>query len=124
MDDLLISSRNFEEHLTHLEKVFKRCREVGLKLHLKKTIFCRTEVPFLGFLLSVEGIKPNPEKVAAIKEMPEPRSLEELRRVLGVMGYYGGFVPNTQIIRIRLGIFCQLKINLIGLQNMHKHFRP
>lgn len=92
VDDLLINSRSFTEHLNNLRKLFEKCMEVGLRLNLKKTVFCGSEVPFLGFILSVDGLRPSPGKIRAIEEMAEPRSREELMRVLGVVGYYRGFV--------------------------------
>ena len=88
MDDVLVRSETFAKHLSHLRSFFEKIRETGLKLKLKKTLFCRDEVPFLGFVLSKEGIRPDQERVCAILEVPEPRTRKELQRFIGMCTYY------------------------------------
>ena len=87
VDDLVIASRGFEEHMEHLEGLFRRVQEVGMKLKLRKSYFLRESVPFLGYILSAEGIGSDPSKVQAIVDFPKPRNVRELRASLGCVGF-------------------------------------
>ena len=72
LDDILIFSKTFEEHLERLKMVFKRLREHGLKLKLEKCTFLRRRVTYLGHEVSGAGIAPDPEKIAVVQECPVP----------------------------------------------------
>ncbi|XP_011697582.1 PREDICTED: uncharacterized protein LOC105455741 [Wasmannia auropunctata] len=91
VDDLLITSCNFEEHLEHLQLLFERLKEYNLRLKFGKSLFCRDEVPYLGVILSQEGIRPDPEKIKVIQEIPEPRNRLQLQKFVGVCNYYRRF---------------------------------
>ena len=75
LDDILIFSKNLEEHLLHIRSVFERLREEKLLINLKKCSFAKKELVYLGFVISPEGLKMDPEKVKAILEWPTPRLL-------------------------------------------------
>ncbi|MCP3662607.1 MAG: DDE-type integrase/transposase/recombinase [Gammaproteobacteria bacterium] len=92
LDDIVIYSANFEEHLEHLAQVLDRFRQYNLKLKLKKCNFGQSELDFLGHLVTAEGLKPNPAKVQAVNEMPPPGDVSGVRRFLGMAGYYRRFV--------------------------------
>ena len=66
LDDLNIYSRNFNEHLVHLQEVFERLRNAGLKLKRKKCYFFKKELAFLGHIISEKGIHPDPDKISAV----------------------------------------------------------
>ena len=70
LDDIIIFSRNEEEHLQQIEEIFKRLREAGLKLKLQKCSFFKKHIQYLGHLISDEGIQPLPEKLESIRNMP------------------------------------------------------
>ena len=91
VDDAFIKSRSFAEHLKHLLLFWSAIRKFGLTLKLRKTLFCRKEIPFLGFILTREGVKPDHARVQAIKEIPEPRTREELQKFIGMCTYYRRF---------------------------------
>lgn len=91
VDDALIKSRTFDEHLEHLRLFWEKIREAGLTLKLEKTLFCREEIPFLGFILSKNGVSPDPERVEAIMKLPEPRNHKELQSFVGMCTYYRRF---------------------------------
>ena len=93
LDDIIIFSRLEEEHLIHLEKVFQRLQEAGLKLKLQKCSFLKKHIQYLGHLLSDEGIQPLPEKLESIKNMPRLKNQKEVKQFLGLVGYYRKFVP-------------------------------
>ena len=93
IDDVLVYSKTWEEHLSHLREVLQRIIDFGLRLKPKKCYFCRKEVLYLGYVVSAQGIRPNPEKVRAIKEFPTLRSASAVKSFLGLTGHYRRFVP-------------------------------
>ena len=92
IDDILIYSRNMEEHLDHLEQIFTLLREAGLKLKFRKCSFCQTQVLYLGYLISANGLQPDPSKIKAVVEYSKPTSVKELRCFLGLTSYYRRFI--------------------------------
>lgn len=92
LDDILIFTRTFEEHLVAVDKVFERLASVNLKLKFKKCSLFQREITFLGHVVSQEGLKPDPAKVAAIVEMRTPRNVPEVRRFVGLVGHFRRFI--------------------------------
>ena len=93
LDDIIIFSQDESQHLEHLEIVFSRLWEAGLKMKRSKCDFFKSEIHYLGHLISPEGIIPLPNKLDSIKHMPVPNSAKEIKRFLGLTGYYRKFVP-------------------------------
>ena len=93
LDDIIIFSRSEEEHLVHLEKIFRRLQEFGLKMKREKCAFFKKHIQYLGHLVSEKGFEPLPEKLEAIKKMPAPSTSKEVKQFLGLIGYYRKFVP-------------------------------
>jgi len=93
IDDICIASVTWNEHLELLDKVFTLIEEANLKLKANKCVSGASKVVFLGHELSQMGIKQDPEKTRAIKAMERPSDAKELKRVLGLFGYYRRFVP-------------------------------
>ncbi len=89
MDDLLIIMRQtLDEHLQKMETVLTRLRDAGLKVNAAKASFCAREIEYLGYILTREGIKPQPKKVQAILALNPPNNIKELRHFLGMVQYY------------------------------------
>ena len=93
LDDILIYSPDVPTHLVHMRQLFQRLREADLKLNREKCNFFKNHIQYLGHLISGEGIKPLPEKLESIKEMPPPTTPKEVKQFLGLIGYYRKFVP-------------------------------
>ena len=93
LDDIIIFSQNELQHLEHLEIVFSCLWEAGLKMMGSKCDFFKSEIHYLGHLISPEGISPPPNKQDSIKHMPVPNSAKEIKQFLGLTGYYKKFVP-------------------------------
>ena len=93
LDDIIIFSENELQHLEHLEVVFSRLQEAGLKMKHSKCDFFKSEIHYLGHLISPEGISPLPNKLDCIKHMPAPKDTKEIKQFLGLTGYYRKFVP-------------------------------
>ena len=96
-DDILVWGSTKEQHDVKLKAVMERIQQAGLKLNEKKCLLCSTEVVFLGHLFSHEGVKPDPTKIEAIRDMPTPKSKQDLQRLLGMITYLDKFVPNLSI---------------------------
>ena len=94
LDDILVSGRSMQEHLVNLEEVLKRLEEAGLRLKKEKCSFLMQEVEYLGHRISKEGLQPTEAKVRAVAEAPEPQQVDELRSFLGLVNYYGKFLPS------------------------------
>jgi hypothetical protein len=89
MDDLLIIMRGIlDEHLQKMETVRTRLHDAGLKVNAAKSLFCAHEIEYLGYILTREGIKPQPKKVQAILALNPPNNVKELRHFLGTVQYY------------------------------------
>lgn len=94
IDDILVFSRTFDQHLKDLENVFSALRKVNLKIKPTKCTFLRKEVPYLGHIVSREGIRPDPEKISAIVKAEPPKTVKQLQSFLGCIQWFKRFVPN------------------------------
>ena len=94
IDDIVIYSKNLEEHISHLETVFSKLAEYGLQVKPEKCKFAMSEIKLLGFALDQNGIRANPEKTAAISNMPPPKTVKQVRSFLGMAGYYRQCIPS------------------------------
>ena len=94
LDDVIIFSATFKEHLDRLEAVFTRLQENNLKLKASKCKFFKSQVTYLGHVVSDAGIQTDSEKLEALKSWPVPKNVKEVRSYLGFTGYYRRFVKN------------------------------
>ena len=98
MDDIVIFDSTFEEHMRDLRAVFDCLRSAKVTLKASKCVFANSKVDFLGFELSVNGIKPQHRLTDAINTFPQPTTKKELRRFLGMAGFYRAFIKNFATI--------------------------
>ena len=94
LDDIIVFSSNFSQHLQHLREVFMRLRAVGLKLQPKKCSFACKEVKYLGHVVTADGVKTDPDKTKLIRDYPTPTKVTQVRSFLGLVGYYRKFVKD------------------------------
>ncbi|MGH3053837.1 MAG: reverse transcriptase domain-containing protein, partial [Gaiellaceae bacterium] len=94
LDDLLVFSRTFDEHLHHLDAVLSRLEAQSLYLKASKCEFARHSTDFLGHTVTKDGICMQSAKVLAIQEWPPPTSIPQLRSFLGLVNYYRRFIPH------------------------------
>ena len=88
VDDILVHSRNFSEHILELRGAFERLRENNLKLNLLKCSFGKFETSYLGFRLTQNGVIPGKDKARAIKEFKEPEDIKSVRSFIGMANYF------------------------------------
>ena len=93
-DDILIYASNKEQHDQRLAEVMERIKKSGIKLNKKKCEIGRNDLIFLGHRVTSTGIKPDPSKIEAIKQMKLPTTVTELQRFMGMVNYVAKFIPN------------------------------
>ncbi|GFW36264.1 hypothetical protein TNCV_4931261 [Trichonephila clavipes] len=113
-DDILVASSSPEEHLQHLQILFTRLQQYGLSLKPSKCIFGVTSIKFLGFKVSESGIEPLSDRVDCILNFPQPTTLTQLRRFLGLFNFYRRFVPKAAHLLAPLNKFLE------GIKNFKK----
>ena len=98
LDDIVIVGDTQEEHDRRLCEVLNVLQKRNVKLNKSKCQIRVREVPYLGYILSGEGIRPDPKKIQSIMEAPIPNSVSALKSFLGLCTYYNRFVPNFSSI--------------------------
>ena len=107
IDDILVYSKDAQEHEQHMRIVIETLRDKKLYAKLNKCDFWLKEVSFLGHIVSVEGIRVDLIKIEAVVNWKPPRNVTEVRNFLGLAGYYRRFVkgffaiasPLTKLLR-------------------------
>ena len=94
LDDICVFSKDISTHWTHLDIIMKRLKSAGLRLKLDKCRFLQTEISFLGHKISDKGLAVDPEKISAIKNMPRPKTVKNVRSFVGMCSYFRAFIPN------------------------------
>ena len=94
IDDVLVFSKDFDQHLHHLDLVFTNLRKANLKLHASKCKFTTKQVKYLGHIVSKDGLRVNPENTDKILNAKSPTNQKQVKSVLGMMGYYCKFIRN------------------------------
>lgn len=98
LDDILIMSEDIATHVKNLEKVFVKLQEINFKIQPSKCTFATDQVEYLGHIVSREGVKPDPQKIKAIRDYPQPRSVRDIRSFVGLASYYRRHIPNFAAI--------------------------
>ena len=95
LDDILITGATQTEHLSNLEQVLQRLLKYGVRAKKAKCAFLEDFVEYLGHRIDAQGLHTTAKKVEAITEAPQPHNVTELRSFLGLLHYYGKFIPNS-----------------------------
>ena len=94
LDDILVTGSTIDNHLQNLNRVLSILATAGLKLNKAKCAFLMPQVEYLGHIIDQHGLHPTKEKVKAIREASQPHNVNELKSFLGIINYYGKFMPN------------------------------
>lgn len=98
IDDLIVHSRSLKEHLIHLEQVFELLKKNGIKINKDKSQFARPSVSYLSYKISENGIKPSEDRLELIRNQRPPRTIGELRKIIGIFNYFSRFISNYSVI--------------------------
>nr|KYP44401.1 Transposon Ty3-I Gag-Pol polyprotein [Cajanus cajan] len=93
VDDMVVKSRNIDQHVTDLSEVFQQLRNYDMRLNPEKCVFGVSGGKFLGFMLSARGIEANPDKCMAIVNMVSPRNLKQVQQLAGRLTALSRFLP-------------------------------
>lgn len=93
LDDIIIATETLDEHFRLLEEVASRLKRAGLTISVEKSRFCRKQVKYLGYLLTEKGLSIDSAKLEPILNYPRPKTIRDVRRLMGLMGFYQKFIP-------------------------------
>jgi transposase InsO family protein len=110
MDDLVVFGRNIDQHNKNLTDVLQRLRKVNLKVNPQKCEFLKTQLLYLGHIVSAQGVLPDPEKTRVLKDYPAPTTIDEVRRFVAFCNYYRKFIPGFATITLPLNKLCRKNV--------------
>ena len=122
IDDILVYSDNWEDHLKHLSALFEKLSEANLVINLKKSEFAKATVTYLGHVVGQGHVLPRVAKIEAIQEFPVPTGKRELMRFLGMSGFYRKFVPNFSTIATPLTKLLQKNVKFVWSDSCQNAF--
>ena len=122
MDDIVVYTKTFDEHVTALDAVLTRLGESGIQLRADKCVLGVHDLEFLGFELSKKGIKPQKRLTQAVRDFPAPKSRKEVRRFLGLSGFYRSFIKHYATIAKPLSELTSEKVNFKWTEEREKSF--
>ena len=94
LDNILVTGATEQEHLANLTQVLQHLQSAGMRLKSSKCAFLLSSLSYLGHVISAEGLRTAESKVQAVVDAPNPKNPSELRSFLGMVNYYGKFLPN------------------------------
>ena len=98
LDNVLVASSSPSQHVQHLQQLFEALRRFGLVINTRKCVFGILELNFLGHRVTSAGIWPLTEKIHAVEQYEEPKTVKLLHRFLGMLNFYRCFLPNIAAI--------------------------
>ena len=104
IDDIIIFSQDEYQHKKHLHDVANRLAAYSLKLNFNKCLLGASQLTALGYMLSAEGLAASDDKIKAIQQLPEPKTVKDLRQALGLINYQRKFIPNAARILAPLNV--------------------
>lgn len=107
IDDIIIASVDQQSHEQHLKTILERLRKFGLSINFSKCVFGVKEVDYLGYNINEDGLKPLKKRVEAIINYKKPKTVQELRRFLGIVNFYRRFIKNAAQVQAPLHAYSQ-----------------
>ena len=122
IDDIIIFSTTFSEHLDDLREVLERLWRAGLKVKPSKCEFAKKKVKFLGHIVSADGIQPDPTNTDKVKNFKPPKTVKEIQQFLGLASYYRRFIKNFAHIAAPLSELTRRDKDFIWTERQQKAF--
>ncbi len=113
IDDILIYSNSFDEHIHHVRSVLQRLTQYQLYAKAEKCEFHQTKTSFLGYVISQEGVAMDDNKVRAVVDWPQPHTVKELQRFLGFANFYRRFIKNFSSVAAPLTAMTRRNASLL-----------
>ena len=110
MDYIVVYAKSLKQYTENMETRFGRLKTAGLSLQPQKCLFLRTEVLYLGHVISEDGIRPDPAKTASVSAFPQPRNRKAVKQFLGLVGHYRRFITNFAKIALLLTLLLKKEI--------------
>lgn len=98
IDDILIFSNTFQEHINHLEKLLDAILKEGFRLKLSKCTFAANSVKYLGHIIQKNSVSPLKDNLISVRNFPTPKTRKNIRQFLGKINFYNKYIPNSSII--------------------------
>jgi hypothetical protein len=121
VDDLLIHSATFSDHLYHIDRVLERLTTAGFTVNAAKCNFCKPEIKFLGYIISDKTVRGDPERTAAFLRYPAPKNQKQLRQFIGICNFHQQFIVNYAtyveplLVLLRKGVITHLNVTQIRI---------
>lgn len=122
LDDIRIAGKTISELLERLELVLKKLHEHNIKINMEKCDFFHDKIEFCGYVIDKFGLHKNNKKIEAIKDMPRPQNVSEVRSFIGFVSYYSHFIPNVSKILQPLHNLLQKETKFIWSEACEKAF--
>ncbi|MCP3951506.1 MAG: hypothetical protein GY697_04715, partial [Desulfobacterales bacterium] len=110
IDDVVIFSKNNQDHAKHVDMILQRLNDHDLTLKESKCHWAQTKIDLLGYVVCDKGISAQPEKADAISKLKPPKNVKELKRFLGMTGYYRSLIENYSGLAVPLHELCKLRV--------------
>lgn len=123
LDDVIICTPTFEDHLRILREVINRLVQAGLTLNREKCVFCKDELKYLGYVVNSSGLLVDPDKIKAILDIPPPKNVSEVRRIIGLASWYRRFVPNFSSVISPITSLTRKNVKFLWDQNCDNAFK-
>ena len=123
LDDILIFSTDYKQHIQHIQIVLQKLREKDLPVKLTKYEFHKHSIGFLGYIVSDQGLKPDPKKVNSVKEQPTPRNVKDVQAFLGIINYYRKFIERFSQIAQPLTALTRKDVTFVQGHNYKEAFK-
>uniref|UniRef100_A0A1Y1L0V4 RNA-directed DNA polymerase n=1 Tax=Photinus pyralis TaxID=7054 RepID=A0A1Y1L0V4_PHOPY len=123
LDDIVVVTQDFDKHLSTLKEVFYRLNSAGLTVSKEKCALCKSQLKYLGYIVNVNGLHVDNDKVEAILNLPIPKGIKDLRRILGMISWYRRFLPNFAHLTAPLTRLTGKNIKFIWSDECNEAFR-
>jgi hypothetical protein len=122
LDDCIIYSNTWEDHIKHVDDVLGKLAAARFTVNPDKVQIGCKEVKLLGFFVSENNVRPDPEKIEAIKNFPVPRKVKQIQRFLCMCGFYRSYIKNFSIIAKPLSLLLKKDVPFIWTSKEQKAF--
>lgn len=122
IDDILIFSKSFEDHINHIEKVLKAIKKEGFRLKFQKCTFAASSVKYLGHIIGNNTVKPLKDNLISIRNFPTPKTQKNIRQFLGKINFYHEYIPNGSILLDPLHRLLRKNTQFIWSEECEKSF--